>query len=314
MRVLFAGTPPFAVAALEALLGAGHQVPLVLSQPDRPAGRGLRLTASAVSQAAATHGLPVYKPASLKPPESHDPIRAAAADVMVVAAYGLLLPQAVLDLPARGCLNIHASILPRWRGAAPIQRALMAGDAETGVCIMQMEAGLDTGPVLLEKRIPIALRDTAGDLTQRLASVGAAAIVEALANLDRLEPRPQPAEGVTYAAKVLKAHARVDWSRAAADIDRQVRAFNPVPGAETTWEGQALKIWEATPLPGNGTPGKVLSAGPEGITVACGEGLLRLQALQRSGSQRLAAADFLRGNRLEAGSQLGLDSVAKSGL
>lgn len=305
MRVVFAGTPPFAVPALEALLRAGHDVPLVLTQPDRPAGRGLRLTASAVSECAAAHGLALYKPPSLKPPESHEPLRVVMADVMVVAAYGLILPAAVLAIPGRGCINIHASLLPRWRGAAPIQRAILAGDAETGVCIMQMEAGLDTGPVLLERSLPIAPRDTAAGLTRALANLGAQALVEALGRLQDLVPKAQDATLATYAAKLDKAEARIDWRRSAREIDRQVRAFNPVPGAETTLQGQSLKIWEALPVPGSGAPGTLLSAGPDGVVIACGEGALAALQVQRQGSKKLAAGEFLRGYPLEVGGLFG---------
>ncbi|QJR08976.1 Methionyl-tRNA formyltransferase [Usitatibacter rugosus] len=306
MRVVFAGTPPFAVAALEALLAAGHDVPLVLTQPDRPAGRGLRLTASAVSECAARHGLALYKPPSLKLPESQGPIREAMPDVMVVAAYGLILPAAVLAMPGKGCINIHASLLPRWRGAAPIQRAILAGDPETGVCIMQMETGLDTGPVLLERSIPIAPRDTAAGLTRSLAALGAEALVDALGRLESLAPKPQDATRATYAAKIDKSEARIDWTRSARDVDRQIRAFNPVPGAETTWKGQSLKIWEALPATGSGPPGTLLGSGPEGLVIACGEGALAALEIQRQGSKRLGAGDFLRGYPLEAGGLFGI--------
>lgn len=305
MRVVFAGTPPFAVAALEALLAAGHDVPLVLTQPDRPAGRGLRLTASAVSDCAAGHGLTLYKPPSLKLPDSQDPIREARPDVMVVAAYGLILPAAVLAIPGKGCINIHASLLPRWRGAAPIQRAILAGDPETGVCIMQMETGLDTGPVLLERSIPIAPRDTAAGLTRSLAALGAEALVEALGRLESLAPKAQDATRATYAAKIDKAEARIDWSRSARDVDRQIRAFNPVPGAETSWKGQSLKVWEALPAAGSGPPGTLLGSGPDGLVIACGEGALAALEIQRQGSKRMRAGEFLRGYPLESGGLFG---------
>ena len=295
MRVVFAGTPPFAASALEALVRARHQVVLVLTQPDRPSGRGLRLTASAVSTTAEALGLPVAKPASLRDPVSWQPIQDAACDVMVVAAYGLLLPQAVLDIPHRGCLNIHASLLPRWRGAAPIQRAILAGDADTGISIMQMEAGLDTGPVLLEKRLAIAPHASTGTLTTSLAALGAEAIVEALARLDQLPAIPQDERRATYAAKVRKSEARIDWSRAAGEIDRLVRAFNPAPGAEAQLGGLPIKIWSAEPVPGKGAPGTWLSIGPD-IVVACGEGALRLLEVQRPGARRMAAEAFVRGS------------------
>lgn len=305
MRVVFAGTPPFAAKALEAILAAGHEVPLVLSQPDRPAGRGLKLTPSAVSQLALERGLPRHTPASLKPPEARLPIADAAADVMVVAAYGLILPQAVLDLPRKGCLNIHGSLLPRWRGAAPVQRAILAGDAQTGVGIMQMEAGLDTGPVLLERATPIGPRENAGELTARLAALGAEAVVEALANLESLVPRPQDNGSATYAAKVTKAEAMLDWSLPTADLDRRVRAFNPVPGAETVLGGLPLKVWEARPAEGAGTPGEILPSNPGTLKIACGTGALELLNVQRPGSRRLPVADFLRGNPMEKGARAG---------
>jgi len=295
LRVVFAGTPPFAAQALAALVAAGHEIPLVLTQPDRPAGRGLKLTASAVAEAAVRLGLRVGKPLTLKVPEPLALLREIAPDVMVVAAYGLLLPQAVLDVPRHGCLNIHASLLPRWRGAAPVQRAILAGDSMTGVCIMQMEAGLDTGPVLLRREHPVGPEVTAGELTGALASLGAHAIVEALANLDSLEPVPQDDACATYAAKVQKAEARIDWTRPAAGIDRQVRAFNPFPGAEGTVLQAPLKIWRSQPIAASGTPGETVP-GAQGLVVACGEGALRLLEVQRPGARRVAANDFLRGN------------------
>ncbi len=305
MRVVFAGTPPFAALALEALLAAGHTLELVLSQPDRPAGRGFKLTASAVARIARERGLRLFQPATLKAPEALSTLREADPDVMVVAAYGLILPQVVLDVPRKGCLNIHASLLPRWRGAAPVQRALLAGDRETGVCIMRMEAGLDTGPVLLEKRIAIADRDTAATLTARLAQLGAVAIVEALERLEGLEPSPQPEQGATYAAKVAKSEARIDWTQPSDRIDRQVRALNPVPGAETLWEGQPIKVWQAHPTEGQGFPGQILGQAGGGLRVACGAGALSLDELQRPGSRRLPAPEFLRGSTMAAGSRLG---------
>ena len=305
MRVAFAGTPPFAAAALEALLAAGHQVALVLSQPDRPAGRGLKLSPSAVSERAAAHGLRLHKPPTLKSPGDQAPIREVVPDVLVVAAYGLILPRAVLDIPKHGCLNIHASLLPRWRGAAPIQRALLAGDTETGVGIMQMEAGLDTGPVLLEKRTAIGPRDTAGDLTERLARLGAEVVVEALANLEGLVPQRQDERHATYAAKITKLEARIDWSLPAAEIDRRIRAFNPAPGAETILDGQLLKIWEALPMDGSGSPGVVIPGEPGWLTIACGTGALAIGSLQRPGARRMATGDFLRGSPVGPGTALG---------
>ena len=295
LRVVFAGTPPFAAQALTALAAAGHDICLVLTQPDRPAGRGLKLTASAVAEAAVRLGLRVAKPLTLKAPEPLALLEDIAPDVMVVAAYGLLLPQAVLDVPRHGCLNIHASLLPRWRGAAPIQRAILAGDSVTGVCIMRMEAGLDTGPVLLRRDHPIGPEVTAGELTEGLASLGAAAVVEALANLETLQAVPQDDSCATYAAKVRKAEARIDWGRPAAEIDRQVRAFNPFPGAEGTVLHVPLKIWRAQPAAESGMAGEVVP-GAQGLVIACGEGALRLLEVQRPGARRVAAEDFLRGN------------------
>jgi methionyl-tRNA formyltransferase len=283
------------------LLGAGFEVPLVLTQPDRPAGRGLKLTESAVARVAAARGLEIAKPATLRADAPQSLLREIRPDVMVVAAYGLLLPQAVLDIPARGCLNIHASLLPRWRGAAPVQRAILAGDTRTGVCIMRMEAGLDTGPVLLCRELDIGPRDTTGTLTEGLAQAGAAAMVEVLRRLDELKPTPQPADGVTYAAKVTKADAWIDWREDAAAIDRRVRAFNPAPGAETRLAGQPLKIWTASPVVGIGEPGTILAASGSGIVIACGTGALKVTELQRAGSRRMKADEFLRGSALAPG-------------
>jgi methionyl-tRNA formyltransferase len=297
MRVIFAGTPDFAAISLQAILAAGQDVPLVLTQPDRPAGRGMSLQASPVKQLALQHGLGVHQPPSLKSDEARLPIIEARADVMVVAAYGLILPQAVLDIPRLGCLNIHASLLPRWRGAAPIQRALLAGDVETGVTIMRMEAGLDTGPMLLKESLPIATADTAGSLHDKLAGLGARLIVEALARLERggLHGENQPEDGVTYAAKLEKAEAALDWRQPAAQLDRAVRAFNPFPGATTQLDGQIIKVWTAEPVAASGEAGRILAVGSDGIVVACGDGALRLTELQKAGGKRLAAADFLRG-------------------
>lgn len=317
MRIVFAGTPEFARLALERLHAAGFQIPLVLTQPDRPAGRGLKLQPSPVKQFAETHGLPVAQPRSLRTdgkfPEqaaaARELLEAARPDAMVVAAYGLILPQWVLDLPRLGCLNIHASILPRWRGAAPIHRAIEAGDTETGVTIMQMDAGLDTGAMLLLEKQPIASDDTTGSLHDKLAVLGGRMIVEALelAACGGLKPVPQPAEGVTYAHKIEKAEAAVDWREPAKAIARRVRAFNPAPGAATTLDGEPLKLWRAEALPLNdaAVPGTVLQADAGGIVVACGEGALALHELQRAGGKRLAAGDFLRGAPLATGTRLG---------
>jgi methionyl-tRNA formyltransferase len=308
MRVIFAGTPEFAAQALAAILAAGHDLTLVLTQPDRPAGRGMALQASPVKQLALKHGLTLHQPSSLKSEEACQPIIEARPDVMVVAAYGLILPQAVLDIPRLGCLNIHASLLPRWRGAAPIQRAILAGDTASGVTIMRMEAGLDTGPMLLKESLPIAATDTAGSLHDKLAVLGARLIVEALPRLERGELREdiQPAEGVTYAAKLDKAEAGLDWRLPAAQLDRAIRAFNPFPGAAARFDGQAVKIWSAEPILATGEPGSVLQAGNDGIVVACGDGALRLTELQKAGGKRLAAADFLRGFALEPGQRFAL--------
>jgi methionyl-tRNA formyltransferase len=304
LRVVFAGTPPFAAHALEAILAAGHDIPLVLTQPDRPSGRGLRVNPSAVGQVAAERGIPTQKPTSLKDPATHQGLVGAGADVMVVAAYGLLLPAAVLAIPARGCLNIHASLLPRWRGAAPIQRAILAGDDETGVCIMQMAEGLDTGPVLLESRLPIGPRETTGSLTDRLASAGAAAIVEALARLDRLQPRDQDDQHATYARKIVKSESRLDWRRPAAEVDRAIRAFNPAPGAETRLGELVLKVWSAEPTQGSGQPGQVLQCQGGRLIVAAGSGALDLKEVQKPGGKRLAASEFLQGTPLTQGAIL----------
>jgi len=299
MRLIFAGTPEFAATALQALLDAGHQVSLVLTQPDRPAGRGMQLLPSAVKQLALRHGIALYQPERLKDPSSHDPIQAAVesnqADLLVVAAYGLILPQAVLDLPRLGCINIHASLLPRWRGAAPIQRAIQEGDRETGITIMRMDAGLDTGAMLLQRALPIAPDDTAASLHDKLAALGGELIVAALTRFDTLQPVAQPEAGVTYASKIGKAEAALDWNRSAQQLANQVRAFNPFPGATALYNGTPLKIWRASALPGNGAPGMVLEVSEKGIRVACGVGTLSLTELQRPGSKRLPVKDFLHG-------------------
>ena len=296
MRVVFAGTPAFAAPALEALVAGGHQVVLVLTRPDRPAGRGMRLAPSEVARAAERLGLPLSKPASLRGEDAVRELRAASPEVMVVAAYGLILPPVVLEIPARGCLNIHASLLPRWRGAAPIHRALLAGDEETGISIMRMEQGLDTGPVLLEKRLAIGARDTTATLGAKLAALGALGIVEALAGLDRLVPRPQDPGRVTYAAKVGKAEALIDWKRQAIELDRQVRAFNPSPGAEAVIGETRLKVWEAEPVGDVGLEPGTLGDRSSGLVIGCGKGALRLRVVQRPGGRRMPASEFLRGN------------------
>ena len=311
MKIIFAGTPVFARVALERLHQAGFEIVLVLSQPDRPAGRGMKLQASPVKQYALEHGMPVAQPRSLrldgKFPEdaaaARVAIAAAQADAMVVAAYGLILPQWVLGAPARGCLNIHASLLPRWRGAAPIHRAIEAGDLETGVTIMQMDAGLDTGAMLLRETLPIAPQDTTASLHDKLAEVGGTMIVAALHALNTLTAEAQPEAGVTYAHKIEKAEAAVDWRDSAQVIQRRVRAFDPFPGAQAQLGGETIKLWAAEALPGEriGEPGQVLAVGADGILVQTGEGVLRLTELQRPGGKRLAAAEFLRGQRIEAG-------------
>jgi methionyl-tRNA formyltransferase len=304
-RVAFAGTPEFAAIALESILAAGYPVPLVLTQPDRPAGRGQKLVASPVRQVAAKHGIAVHQPERLRDPATHGPLIAAAVDVLVVAAYGLILPQAVLDIPRRGCLNIHASLLPRWRGAAPIQRAIEAGDAETGVTIMRMEAGLDTGPMLLKESLPITAEDSAATLHDKLAAQGSRLIVDALARLDALTPEVQPEAGVTYANKIEKREAAIDWTQPAAVIERRIRAFDPFPGSTAVLRGETVKIWQARPAAAGGAAGTVLDVNPDGIVVACGEGALRLTELQKPGSRRLASADFLRGFAVAPGERFG---------
>jgi methionyl-tRNA formyltransferase len=303
LRVVFAGTPPFAARALEAILEAGHDVPLVVTQPDKPAGRGMRVSESAVSKAAAERGLAAFKPVTLKAIEAQDRLREIGADVMVVAAYGLLLPSAVLDIPPRGCLNVHASLLPRWRGAAPVQRAILAGDSQSGISIMRMDAGLDTGPVVLAYPHAIGARDTAGTLIEALASLGAKAIVAALAGLDSLRAAPQDSAQATYASKIAKAEARIDWTRSAMQIDRQVRAFDPAPGAETVLGGEVLKVWDVEPAAGSGKAGEVLRADDE-LTVACGQGAVALRSVQRAGGRRMSAREFLRGTRVPKGEML----------
>ena len=320
LRVIFAGTPEFAAAALAAIHSAGFPVPLVLTQPDRPAGRGMKLQASPVKRYAQEHELAVAQPPSLRrtgkyPAEAAaaiDQLRATPHDVMVVAAYGLILPQEVLDIPPLGCINIHASLLPRWRGAAPIHRAIEAGDAETGITLMQMDVGLDTGAMISEARTPISADDTTATLHDRLAQDGAKLIVEALIELERsgkLAATPQPADGVTYAEKIGKHEAALDWRKPAAVLARQVRAFDPFPGGVSTLEdGTSIKIWAAVPVEaqGNSAPGTVADVSPEGVVVACGEGALRLTQLQKPGGKRLPVREFLAGATLAAGQRFQL--------
>ena len=303
LSVAFAGTPEFAAQALDAILKAGYAVPLVLTQPDRPAGRGMKLSPSAVKQLALAHGIEVDQPEKLRTDAQRARLADCAPDVLVVAAYGLILPKAVLELPRLGCINIHASLLPRWRGAAPIHRAIEAGDAETGITIMQMDEGLDTGPMLLRRALPIAADDTTASLHDRLAALGGDCIVEALAALQcgQLSPTPQPAEGVTYAAKIGRAEADIDWSRPALEIERAMRAFDPFPGAVSTLHDTAVKCWKAQVVAGEGEPGRVLAVDADGIVVACGRDALRCTVLQRPGSKRLPAREFLRGFPVSVG-------------
>ena len=305
MRIAFAGTPDFAAIALRELIARGHDVGLVLTQPDRPAGRGMRLLSSAVKEVATSAGIELSQPASLKRDAAAIArLAGLAPDVMVVAAYGLILPQVVLDIPARGCLNIHASLLPRWRGAAPIQRAIEAGDDKSGVCIMQMEAGLDTGAVLLSRAVPITPGTTARTLHDTLAAIGATLICDALDRLDSLEPIAQPENGVTYAHKIDKAEAALDLRLAAPTLERKVRAFDPFPGASAAHHGSVLKIWAARAETSAtvAVAGQVLAADASGIVVACAPGsALRLTELQRPGGKRLAARDFLRGFEIAPG-------------
>ena len=291
MRLVFMGTPDFSVPALEALVAAGHDIACVYSQPPRPAGRGQKPRPGPVAARATALGLPVRTPARLSDAAEQAAFAALQADLAVVVAYGLILPPPVLAAPARGCVNIHASLLPRWRGAAPIQRAILAGDAETGVCIMQMEAGLDTGPVLSRAVAEIGATETAGQLHDRLAELGAREIVSALAALDRLVPLPQPEAGVTYAAKIDKAEARVDWTRPAAEVDRQIRGLSPFPGAWCQVAGERLKLLRSQVVAGDGPAGAVLG----GFTIACGEGAVAILEAQREGRRPMPAAEILRG-------------------
>lgn len=314
MKILFAGTPEFAAAALMQLHAAGFEIPLVLTQPDRPAGRGMQLQASPVKQFAVAHGIPVAQPVSLRldgkypdiARQAHDLLHATAHDVMVVAAYGLILPASVLRIPRLGCINIHASLLPRWRGAAPIHRAIEAGDHETGITIMQMDEGLDTGPMLMIESLPIAEDDTTGTLHDKLAALGGNMIVEAMRKLEAgtLPAMPQPEEGVTYAAKLSKQEAQLDFAQPAQVLARKIRAFNPFPGAFAMFNGVPIKIWQAEIAPPSSlkAPGQVLAADAQaGVLVVCGDGVLRLTELQKPGGKRLPAAEFLKGFALEGG-------------
>ena len=308
MKVIFAGTPDFAAAALKAIAAAGFEIPLVLTQPDRPKGRGMQLAPSPVKQAALELGLRVAQPEKLRNnAEALQMLKEVEADVMVVAAYGLILPQDVLDTPKHGCLNIHASLLPRWRGAAPIQRAIEAGDAETGVCIMQMDIGLDTGGVVSEHRYAIQPTDTANEVHDALMNLGAAAIVADLQQLKtegRLKSVKQPEEGVTYAQKLSKEEARINWNESAAVIERKIRAFNPVPAAWVEYQGKPMKIWRAEVVAQQGRAGEVLSCSSDGLIVACGANALKITQLQPSGSKRMDIAAFAAGHTVEAGTVL----------
>ncbi|WP_050464095.1 methionyl-tRNA formyltransferase [Herbaspirillum autotrophicum] len=315
MKIIFAGTPEFAAVALNALYDAGHEITLVLTQPDRPAGRGMQLQASAVKQCALAHGTPVAQPQSLRldgkypdiAKEAHALLLTTPHDVMIVAAYGLILPRSVLDIPPRGCINIHASLLPRWRGAAPIHRAIEAGDSETGVTIMQMEEGLDTGPMMLMESLPILDTDTTGSLHDKLATLGGAMIVQALQQFEAgtLQATPQPEAGVNYAAKISKEEAALDFTQDATVLARKIRAFNPFPGATGKFGDVVVKLWQAQALDTStaAAPGQVLAASAQdGVLIACGQGVLRVTELQKPGGKRLAVAEFLKGFALEGGS------------
>lgn len=312
MNVVFAGTPEFAARSLQALFESPHRVIGVLTQPDRPAGRGLRPAASPVKRLAAARGVQVDQPEDLNDKRVQEELRHCLPDAIVVAAYGLILPQTVLGIPRFGAVNVHASLLPRWRGAAPIQRALLAGDRETGVSIMQMDAGLDTGPVLLRKAVPILEDDTAGLLHDRLAELGGRLVVEALSALEdgRLNPVPQRSEDVTYAPKLGRRESSVDWRESALAACRRVRALNPSPGATAHLRDAELKIWRCTSAPGQGAPGEVLKADASGLLVACGEGAMSVDELQRSGGKRLTAADFLRGFQISTGDRFRVEEPA----
>ena len=308
MKLVFAGTPHFAAGALASLSDAGHEVSLVLTQPDRPSGRGMKLHASAVSQEALRLGIGLAKPTTLKDDALQTTIRDLGADIMVVAAYGLLLPQAVLELPRLGCLNIHASLLPRWRGAAPLQRAIEAGDSASGISIMQMDAGLDTGAILLEKEIAIAPDETSASLLEKLTRLGATTIVEALANFAALKARPQPLDGITYAKKIEKSEARIDWTQPAAVIERRIRAFDPFPGCEAIVGDAPLKIWHAQVVTngegGSVAPGTVSRSDQRSLTVQCGQHQLKWITVQRPGGKRMPASEYLRATAIEAGTLL----------
>ena len=308
MRIVFAGTPDFAVPPLAALVESSHDVVGVLTQPDRPAGRGRRMSASAVKEFALSRGLPIAQPATLRTAEGRSALEAWRPDVLVVVAYGLILPPEALAIPRLGCINIHASLLPRWRGAAPVQRAILEGDAETGVTIMLMDAGLDTGPILLQRPLPISLSDDTGSVLESLAALGAPALLEAIEGLEAgtLQPQSQPASGATYAKKIDKAEARIDWREAVSAIDRRVRAFRPWPVAETTYRGEQVRIHRARPVPEaaavDAPPGSILGLRDDMLLVACGSGVLGVLELQRAGRRSVSAREFA--NSLPAGAEV----------
>ncbi len=306
MRIVFMGTPDFAVPSLKALLDAGHEVAAVYTQPDKPQGRKQILTAPPVKELALSSGIPVYQPATLKDEEEQEKLRALSPELIVVVAYGKLLPKAVLEIPPRGCINVHGSLLPRWRGAAPIQWAVIAGDEKAGVTTMQMAEGLDTGDMLLTYETPVGARETAGELFDRLAQAGAGLLVETLEKLDTIVPRPQDDSQTSYAHMLDKQMAVIDWSRSAREIDCLVRGLNPWPIALTTLAGERVKIYAAAPTSGSGKPGEVLESDPKkGLVIACGTDALRLTEMQIVGGKRMACADFLRGHAIEKGTIFG---------
>ena len=310
MRIIFAGTPDFAATTLAALLTTEHEICAVYSQPDRPAGRGRKLTASPVKQLAIQHHIPVEQPLNFKAEADREILARYQADLMIVVAYGLLLPQSVLDTPRLGCINVHASLLPRWRGAAPIQRAILAGDKKTGVCIMQMEAGLDTGPVIQRAEIAIEANDTGEQLHDKLAQLGASTLLETLKNFEQLQSQaiPQDNADSCYASKLLKAEANIDWSQSAQQIDRQIRAFNPWPIAQTLWQDKMLRIWGAVVIDShnqNTTPGTIIQVERQGVDVATGDGVLRLLSIQSPGKKAMPVHDFLNAHPLKVGDHFG---------
>ncbi|MDR1530326.1 MAG: methionyl-tRNA formyltransferase [Burkholderiales bacterium] len=312
MRIGFAGTPDFAAETLSALIAAGYIPKLTLTQPDRPKGRGMKLTPSPVKELALTHGIPVFQPSSLKSEDARASFAAIPLDVLVVSAYGLILPQVILDLPRYGCINVHASLLPRWRGAAPIQHAILAGDSETGVTLMQMDAGLDSGAMILRRATPILTTDTGGTLHDRLATIGGELAIEGLRSLEkegRLTTTPQPESGVTYAEKIERRHALIDWQKDAMAIDRVIRAFNPYPVAHTLFLGKPLKIWRAVLLREHhvaSLAGTIRAVSPEGIDVICGKGTIRLLDVQPENGKRMSVAAYLSGHGVSIGKRLGI--------